>query len=81
MILAATTPVNVFNTTKVPHWFPDMRELKVLLHPSKKWIFGPETCKFGPKLTLFFGQILAFLAHLITYPTKNNADKLLPKHK
>ena len=36
---------------KVPHWFPDTREPKVLPHPPKKWIFGPKTAKFGPKPT------------------------------
>ena len=53
-------PVNVFNTKEVSHWFPDM---KVLLSPSKKWKFGPKKGQIGP--TGIFGQISAFLAHLI----------------
>ena len=42
-------PVNVSNTEKVSHWFPDMRIPKVVLHPPKEWIFGPKRAKFGPK--------------------------------
>ena len=47
------SPVNVFNTKEVSHWFPDMRIPKVLLHSPKKWIFGPKTAKFGPKLAFW----------------------------
>ena len=31
-----------FYHKKVPHWFPDMRVPNVLLHPPKKWSFGPK---------------------------------------
>ena len=47
-------PVNVFNAKEVSHWLPNMRVPKILLptllHPPKKWNFGPKTAKFGLKL-------------------------------
>ena len=36
------TPVNVFNTKEVSHWFPDIRIPKVKLHPLQKRSFGPK---------------------------------------
>ena len=40
---------------------------KLLLTPTKIWIFGPKTAKFGPKsaFLVILGQILPFFAHLV----------------
>ena len=50
--------VNVFNTKKVPHWFPDMKEPKVLLHPPQIMDFWPKEVQIWPQ-TDIFGQISA----------------------
>ena len=57
-------PINFFNTKKVSHWIPDMRLPKVLLHPPKNLEFLPKIGQIWPQ-TGIFGQIWAFLAHLI----------------
>ena len=41
------TPVNVFNTKEVSHWFPDTRVPKVLLLPPKTCFCGPELAKLA----------------------------------
>ena len=53
-------------------WVP-----KLWLPPVLISIFGPKTAKFGPKYTfvVIFGQILAFLAHLVPCPTKKQCKQ------
>ena len=53
-------------------WVP-----KLLLSSVKIRIFCPKTTKFGPKLAflVIFGQILAFLAHLVSCPTKKQCEQ------
>ena len=59
------SPVNVFNTKEVSHWFPDVRVPKVLL----------KNCPVWPK-TGIFGQMLAFLPYLVPCQPENNANKV-----
>ena len=56
--------VNVFNLKEVSHWCPDMRVPKVLLLPPQKMDFWPQNGQIWPK-TDIFGQISAFLVHMI----------------
>ena len=67
------------NADKLPKWFSVMLVPKLLLNPIKIRLFGPKMAKFGQKSSflVILGQILAFLAHIVQCPTKNNADKLL----
>ena len=46
---------------------PDMRVPRVLLPPPQKWIFGPKTAKFGPKLV--------YLAKYFFWPKWSHARK------
>ena len=49
-------------------WVP-----KLLLTSARNWIFWPKNGQIWPK-TDIFGQISAFFAHLVPYPTKNQCE-------
>ena len=63
IIQVSKSPINVFNMKKVSYRTPDMRVPNVLL-PPQKMDFWPKNGQIWPK-TGIFGQIWAFLAHLI----------------
>ena len=69
------TPVNVVNTERVSHRFPDMRIPNVLLHPPQKLNFWPKSGKSWPKIGIF-GKIWAFLVHFIQCLTKKTSKRL-----
>ena len=59
-------------------WFFRYVGTKLLFPPVKIKIFGTKMAKFGPNYAflVILGRILAFLAHLVPCPTKNNAKKV-----
>ena len=56
------------NANKVPRWFFRYVGTKTFLPPGKIRIFRSKTAKFNPKLK--------FLAHLVWWPPKINANKV-----
>ena len=64
------------NADKLSRWFSVMFVPKILLPAPKKLDFGPKNGQIWPK-TGIFGQISAFLAHLIYCLTKKQCRQVV----